>query len=68
MAPPVSWNINGRLSFELSYRMFERLGGRLDEIVTVSVLKYNVIISRHKMTSFNSTAWKPLPCAGLLYS
>ena len=35
----------------LSNRKFERLSGPLDEIVTVFVHKYNVIMSRHNMTS-----------------
>ena len=40
----------------LSNRKFERLDlvGPLDEIVTVSVHKYNVIMSRPNMTSFHS--------------
>ena len=37
----------------LSNRKFERSGGPLDEIVTVSVHKYNVIISRPNMTSWH---------------
>ena len=35
----------------LSNRKFERLGDPLDEIVTVSVHKYNVIMSRPNMAS-----------------
>ena len=35
----------------LSNRKFERLGGPLDEIVTVFVHKDNVIMLRHNMTS-----------------
>ena len=40
--------------FCLSNRKFERLGGPLDEIVTVFVHKYNVIMSRPNLTSFDS--------------
>ena len=36
--------------FCLSNRKFERLGGPLDEIVTVFVHKYSVIMSRPNMT------------------
>ena len=35
----------------LSNRKFERLVGPLDEIVTISVHKYNAIMLRHNMTS-----------------
>ena len=42
------------LFYCLSNRKFERLGDPLDEIVTVSVHKYNVIMSRPNMTSFDS--------------
>ena len=35
----------------LSNRKFERLGGPLDELVTVFVHKYNVIMPRPNMTS-----------------
>ena len=35
----------------LSNRKFERLGGPLDEIVTVSVQKYSVIMPRRRMAS-----------------
>ena len=37
--------------FCLSNRKFERLGGPLDEIVTVSVHKYNVIMPCLNMMS-----------------
>ena len=36
--------------FCLSNRKFERLGDPLDEIVTISVHKYNVIMPRPSMT------------------
>ena len=46
----------------------ERLGGPLDEIVTVSIHKYNIITSCHNIdVPIHSRAWKRLPCrVGLL--
>ena len=47
--------ITGNLLFNcLSNRKYERLGGPLDEIVTVFVHKYKVIMPRPNMTSFDS--------------
>ena len=42
----------------LSNRKFERLGGPLDEIVTVFVHKYIVIMSRPNMTSWRHLIWE----------
>ena len=46
-------------SYCLSNRKFERLGGPLDKIVTAFVHKYNVIMSRPNMTSFDSRGRLP---------
>ena len=48
--------------FPISNKKFQRLGGSLDEIVTFSIYKFSIIMSRRNVTSFNSRACTPLPC------
>ena len=42
----------------LSNRKFERLGSPIDEIVTVFIHKYNIIMSRPIMTSSHRLFWE----------